>query len=70
ETVSFAEDWGCILSGRYFLNAPVYSGRAEESFYAHLPSSPTCLTAASLCRDRGKCPIRQTLVFDVTDTSV
>ena len=30
QAVSFAKDQGCILSDGYFLNAPVYSGRAEE----------------------------------------
>ncbi|WP_373850464.1 hypothetical protein [Bacteroides heparinolyticus] len=38
QAVPFAKDQGCILSDGYFLNAPVYSGRAEENFYADLPS--------------------------------
>ncbi|WP_373827641.1 hypothetical protein, partial [Bacteroides heparinolyticus] len=59
-----------ILSGGYLLNAPVHGGGAEEkkAFQTHRP--PPVLTAASLCRDRGKCPSRQTQVSDVTDTSV
>ncbi len=61
---------GCILSERYFLNAAVYGGRAEEkrAFYADRP--PPVLTAASLCLDRGKRPSRQTQVSEATDTSV
>ncbi|WP_373834224.1 hypothetical protein, partial [Bacteroides heparinolyticus] len=59
-----------ILSGGYFLNAPVHGCRAEEkkTFQAERP--PPVLTAAILCRDRRKCSSRQTLVFDVSDTSV
>ncbi|WP_276865557.1 hypothetical protein [Bacteroides heparinolyticus] len=30
---------GCILSGGYFLNAPVYGSQAEESLSGRLPSS-------------------------------
>jgi len=32
---------GCILSGRYFLNAPVYRGQTEESLSGQ-PTSPPC----------------------------
>ncbi|WP_373782786.1 hypothetical protein [Bacteroides heparinolyticus] len=28
---------GCILSGGYFLNAPVYGGQAEESLLGQPP---------------------------------
>ncbi|WP_373830680.1 hypothetical protein, partial [Bacteroides heparinolyticus] len=59
---------GWILSGGYFLNAPVYGDWGEESL-SDRPPFP-CLTAAILCRDRGKCSSRQTQVSDVTDTSV
>ncbi|WP_373730751.1 hypothetical protein [Bacteroides heparinolyticus] len=61
---------GCILSGGYFLNAPVHGSQAEEkkAFQAGCPRP--VLTAAILCLDRGKCPSRQTQVSDVTDTSV
>ncbi|WP_373731670.1 hypothetical protein [Bacteroides heparinolyticus] len=54
----------CILSGGYFPDAPVYGGQAEEkqAFQAALP--PPVLTAAILCRDRRKCPSRQTQVYD------
>ncbi|WP_373732502.1 hypothetical protein, partial [Bacteroides heparinolyticus] len=30
---------GCVLSGGYFLNAPVYGGQAEESLLGRPPSS-------------------------------
>ncbi|WP_373729084.1 hypothetical protein, partial [Bacteroides heparinolyticus] len=44
---------GCILSERYFLNAPVYSGiRQKRTFQADRP--PSVLTASILCRDRRK----------------
>ncbi|WP_373825085.1 hypothetical protein, partial [Bacteroides heparinolyticus] len=58
---------GYILSGGYFLNAPVYNGQAEEkrAFYVE---RPPCLIAASLCHDKRKCTSRQTQVPDVTDT--
>ncbi|WP_373834275.1 hypothetical protein, partial [Bacteroides heparinolyticus] len=61
---------GGLLSGGYFLNAPVHGGQAEEkrTFQAGLPRP--VLTAAILCRDRGKCPSRQTQVFEPSDASV
>ncbi len=38
QAVAFAKDFrGCILSDGYFLNAPVYSGRAEEGLL-HRPA--------------------------------
>ncbi|WP_373782903.1 hypothetical protein [Bacteroides heparinolyticus] len=30
---------GCVLSGGYFLNAPVYGGQAEENLLGRPPSS-------------------------------
>ncbi|RRD87884.1 hypothetical protein EII33_12815 [Bacteroides heparinolyticus] len=57
---------GCTRSGGYFPDAPVYGGQAEEK-QAFQAASPV-LTAAILCRDRGKCPSRQAQVSDVTDT--
>ncbi|WP_373722190.1 hypothetical protein, partial [Bacteroides heparinolyticus] len=59
---------GCVLSGGYFLNAPVYGGQAEESLLDRPPSP--CLTDASLCRDRDKCSSRQTQVSDKTEVNV
>ncbi|WP_373804257.1 hypothetical protein [Bacteroides heparinolyticus] len=61
---------GGILSGGYFLNAPVYSDWAEEKRVFQAGRLRPVLTAAILWRDRGKCPSRQTQVSDVTDTSV
>ncbi|WP_373722273.1 hypothetical protein, partial [Bacteroides heparinolyticus] len=61
---------GCILSGGYFLNAPVHGGQAEEKRVFQTGRPPPVLTAASLCRDRGKCSSRQTQVSDVSDTCV
>ncbi|WP_373827071.1 hypothetical protein, partial [Bacteroides heparinolyticus] len=61
---------GCILSGGYFLNAPVHDGQAEEkkAFQTGRPSP--VLTAAILCLDRRKYSSRQTQVSDVSDTCV
>ncbi|WP_373759409.1 hypothetical protein, partial [Bacteroides heparinolyticus] len=59
---------GCVLSGGYFLNAPVYGGQAEESLLGRPPSP--CLTDASLCRDRHKCLSRQTQASNKAEVNV
>ncbi|WP_373803193.1 hypothetical protein, partial [Bacteroides heparinolyticus] len=55
---------GCVLSGGYFLNAPVYGGQAKEKRVFQTGLLRPVLTAAILCRDRRKCPSRLTQVSD------